>query len=161
MAEQVRDVAIVGGGPAGLSAGLYLCRSNVDTVLFEQELTGGQALYSPLIENYPGFPEGIVGAELTERMKTQAERFGLETRTFAMVEGIKDGGDAKTLLLENGQALARAVIIATGRHPRKMGIPGEDQYTGHGISYCLSLIHISEPTRLGMNSYAVFCLKKK
>src|SRR5450756_876863 len=136
MAEQVRDVAIVGGGPAGLSAGLYLCRSNVDTVLFERELTGGQALYSPLIENYPGFPEGIVGAELTEKMKTQAERFGLETRTFAMVEGIKDGGDAKTLLLENGQALARAVIIATGRHPRKMGIPGEDQYTGHGISYC-------------------------
>ena len=136
MAEQVRDVAIIGGGPAGLSAGLYLCRSKVDTVLFEQELTGGQAVYSPLIENYPGFPDGIPGAELIEKMKTQAERFGLETTTFARVGGIEDGGEVKTLLLENGQATARAVIIASGRSPRKMGIPGEDEYTGHGISYC-------------------------
>ena len=136
MSDEVRDVAIIGGGPAGLSAGLYLCRSKVDTVLFERELPGGQALYSPLIENYPGFPEGIGGAELTEKMKVQAEKFGLETRTFAAVEGVKDGGEIKTLLLESGKAQARAVIVATGRHPRKMGIPGEDEYTGRGISYC-------------------------
>ena len=136
MSDEVRGVAITGGGPAGLSAGLYLCRSKVDTVLFEQELTGGQALYSPLIENYPGFPEGIGGAELVERIKTQAERFGLEIATFSRVDGIDDGGDMKTLMLENGQVRARAIIVATGRHPRKMGIPGEDEYTGRGISYC-------------------------
>jgi thioredoxin reductase (NADPH) len=136
MTEPVRDVAIVGGGPAGLSAGLYLCRSKVDAVLYERELTGGQAVYSPLIENYPGFPEGIEGAELVGRIKTQAERFGLETTTFARVEGLKDGGETKTLLLEDGEVRARAVIIASGRSPRKMGIPGEDEYTGRGISYC-------------------------
>jgi thioredoxin reductase (NADPH) len=136
MTDSVRDVAVVGGGPAGLSAGLYLCRSKVDTVLLEQELTGGQAALSPLIENYPGFPEGISGAELVERIKTQAERFGLETTTFARVEKIEDGGDVKALMLENGQVSARAVIIASGRSPRKMGIPGEDEYTGRGISYC-------------------------
>ena len=136
MTEQVRDVAIIGGGPAGLTAGLYLCRSKVDSVLFEQELTGGQALYSPLIENYPGFPEGIAGAELVEKIKYQAEKFGLETNTFSRVDGIENGGGVKVLLLENGEARARAVIIASGRSPRKMGIPGEDEYTGRGISYC-------------------------
>ena len=136
MTDEVRDVAIIGGGPAGLTAGLYLCRSKVDSVLFEQELTGGQALYSPLIENYPGFPEGIAGAELVEKIKYQAEKFGLETNTFSRVDGIENGGGVKVLLLENGEARARAVIIASGRSPRKMGIPGEDEYTGRGISYC-------------------------
>jgi thioredoxin reductase (NADPH) len=136
MTDEVRDVAIIGGGPAGLTAGLYLCRSKVDSVLFEQELTGGQALYSPLIENYPGFPEGIAGAELVEKIKDQAEKFGLETNTFSRVDGIENGGGVKVLLLENGEARARAVIIASGRSPRKMGIPGEDEYTGRGISYC-------------------------
>jgi len=136
MTDAVRDVVIIGGGPAGLTAGLYLCRSQVDTVLLEQELAGGQAVYSPLIENYPGFPEGISGAELIERMSAQVDRFGLEVKTFARVLDMSDGGPVKTMSLEKGQLRARAVIVASGRSPRKMGIPGEDEYTGKGISYC-------------------------
>jgi thioredoxin reductase (NADPH) len=136
MTGEVRDVAIIGGGPAGLSAGLYLCRSKIDTVLFEQQLTGGQASDSPLIENYPGFPEGIAGAELLEKMATQAERFGLETITFMRVDGIEDEGEVKTLLLEKGLIKAQAVIIASGRGPKKMGIPGEDEYLGLGVCTC-------------------------
>lgn len=136
MNKPERDVAIIGGGPAGLTAGLYLCRSDVDAVVLEQELPGGQAVYSPLIENYPGFPEGISGADLVDRMKAQVERFGLEIETFAKVTGMIDGDPLKTLELEDGRIKARAVIVATGRSPRKMGIPGEEEYIGRGVSYC-------------------------
>lgn len=136
MSDDVRDVAIIGGGPAGLTAGLYLCRAKIDAVMLEQQLPGGQAVYSPLIENYPGFPEGISGAELIELMKKQVDRFELEIKTFAPVLELKQDGQVKTLVLENGELHANAVIVATGRSPRKMGIPGEEEYTGRGISYC-------------------------
>jgi len=136
LAENIRDVAIIGGGPAGLTAGLYLCRAKIDTILLEQQLTGGQAVNSPLIENYPGFPEGISGAELVERMKQQVDRFGLEARTFAKVMKITLEGQVKTIALEDGEIKATSVIVTSGRSPRKMGIPGEDEYTGRGISYC-------------------------
>jgi len=134
--ENIRGVAIVGGGPAGLTAGLYLCRAKIDTILLEQQLTGGQAVNSPLIENYPGFPEGISGAELVERMKQQVNRFGLEARTFAKVMKLSLEGPVKTIALEDGEIKATSVIVASGRSPRKMGIPGEEEYTGRGISYC-------------------------
>lgn len=136
MPEPVREVAIIGGGPAGLTAGLYLCRSKVDTVLLEQQLPGGQAVNSPLIENYPGFPEGIAGAELLSRMKDQVEKFGLEIMSFAKVEGIRNDTPVKTLMLDDEEIQAHSIIVATGRSPRKMGIPGEEEYTGRGISYC-------------------------
>lgn len=137
MAETTRDVAIVGGGPAGLTAGLYLCRAKIDAVLLELQLPGGQAVYSPMIENYPGFPQGIPGAELIEKMKEQADRFGLETRTFAGVSRVINGGPEKGLEMEDGSVVrARAVVIASGRSPRKMGIPGEEEFSGRGISYC-------------------------
>jgi thioredoxin reductase (NADPH) len=130
-------VGIVGGGPAGLTAGLYLCRAKIDTVLLELQLPGGQAVYSPMIENYPGFPQGIPGAELVEKMKEQADRFGLETRTFAGVSRVINGGPDKGLEMEDGSVVrARAVVIASGRSPRKMGIPGEEEFSGRGISYC-------------------------
>jgi len=136
MPEQTRDVAIIGGGPAGLTAGLYLCRARIDTVLIEQQLTGGQAVNSPLIENYPGFPEGISGAELVERMKKQVDRFELEVKTFAKVMKLTLDGHVKVIELEDGELRATAVIVTSGRSPRKMGIPGEDEFTGRGISYC-------------------------
>ena len=136
MPEQVRDVAIIGGGPAGMTAGLYLCRDNVDTVLLEQQLTGGQAVNSPLIENYPGFPEGISGLDLVDKIKQQVDRFGLEARTFAKVMRLSLDGNVKVITLEDSVLRANAIIVATGRSPRKMGIPGEEQYTGRGISYC-------------------------
>lgn len=136
MTDAIRDVAIIGGGPCGLAAGLYLCRARIDAVLLEQMLTGGQAVYSPLIENYPGFPDGIPGPDLVELMKAQVDRFGLEIKTFAPVVELSFEGDAKVLKLEEGEIRAYSVIVAAGRSPKKMGIPGEDEYTGRGISYC-------------------------
>ena len=136
MTQAVRDVAVVGGGPCGLTAGLYLCRARIDAVLLDEQLTGGQAVYSPLIENYPGFPDGISGVDLVELMKKQTDRFGLEIETFSPVNGLRLEGDLKVLSLDGGELKARAVIVASGRSPRKLGIPGEEEYTGRGISYC-------------------------
>ena len=136
MTEEIRDVAIIGGGPSGLTAGLYLCRAKIDAVLLDEQLTGGEAAYSPLIENYPGFPEGVSGADLMEKIKAQADRFGLEVKTFAKVMNLGVDGQVKTVQLENGEVGARVVIVTTGRSPRKMGIPGEEEFSGRGISYC-------------------------
>jgi len=134
--DVTREVVVIGGGPAGLTAGLYLCRGKIDALLLEKQLTGGQAVNSPLIENYPGFPEGISGADLVEKMKQQADRFGLETRTFAAVTGVEADGPVKRVVLEDGEVEAKALIVASGRSPRKIGIPGEEEYFGRGISYC-------------------------
>jgi thioredoxin reductase (NADPH) len=136
MPGEIRDVAVIGGGPAGLTAGLYLCRARIDVVLAEQQLTGGQAVNSPLIENYPGFPEGISGADLLEKIKAQVDRFELEIKTFSKVVRLTLDGQDKVLEFEEGELRAKAVIVASGRSPRKMGIPGEEEYTGRGISYC-------------------------
>lgn len=136
MADVTREVVVIGGGPAGLTAGLYLCRGKIDALLLEKQLTGGQAVNSPLIENYPGFPEGISGADLVEKMKQQADRFGLETRTFAAVTGVEADGPVKRVILEDGEVEAKALVVASGRSPRKIGIPGEEEYFGRGISYC-------------------------
>lgn len=136
MGDETREVAVIGGGPAGLTAGLYLSRAKIDAVLLDQELTGGEALYSPLIENFPGFPDGISGADLMEKMKAQAERFGLEVRTFSRAVDLAVGDGGMRVKLETGELEARSVIVATGRSPRKMGIPGEEEYVGRGVSHC-------------------------
>jgi len=136
MGEKVREVVIIGGGPAGLTAGLYLGRADVDTVLLDRELTGGQVITAPLIENYPGFPDGVEGTEIVGRMKKQAEKFGLEVKTFTQATGVTINDGVMTLHLESGELNARALIVATGRNPHKMGIPGEEEFNGRGISYC-------------------------
>lgn len=136
MSGTVRQTVIIGGGPAGLSAGIYLCRSKIDAILLEQQMPGGQAINSPLIENYPGFPEGIDGAELTGLFKKQADRFGLEIKTFTSVSGITIDNEFKKLLTDNGEFKASSVIVATGRSPGKLEIPGEKEMLGRGISYC-------------------------
>ncbi|MBN2169432.1 MAG: thioredoxin-disulfide reductase [Actinobacteria bacterium] len=130
------ETVIIGGGPAGLTAGLYLCRSRIRTVLLEKQLPGGQAVNSPLIENYPGFPEGIDGMELISLFKQQADNFGLDTKTFEAVTSVEVSNGVKILKTDKEEVKANAVIVATGRSPKKMGIPGEDEYMGKGISYC-------------------------
>lgn len=119
-----------------MTAGLYLCRSRIRTVLLEKQLPGGQAVNSPLIENYPGFPEGIDGMELISLFKQQADNFGLDTKTFEAVTSVEVSNGVKILKTDKEEVKANAVIVATGRSPKKMGIPGEDEYMGKGISYC-------------------------
>jgi thioredoxin reductase (NADPH) len=130
------DIAIVGGGPAGLTAALYAARARARTVVFEQGIPGGQIITTDWVENYPGFPKGLSGQELGDLMLAQAEEFGAEVRSFAPVEKIEPADLDFVVTADGEQYLARAVIIATGAIPRKLGIPGEAEYTGRGVSWC-------------------------
>ncbi|MBW1916628.1 MAG: thioredoxin-disulfide reductase [Deltaproteobacteria bacterium] len=129
------DLVIVGGGPAGLTAGIYAGRARIKTVLIEKLITGGQVMTSELVENYPGFPDGVSGFELSQRMRDQAERFGLEIINDEVLE-LKPGDPCHTLVLAEQQLTCQAVIIASGVKPNQLGIPGEEALTGRGVSYC-------------------------
>ena len=130
------QLIIIGGGPAGLAAGLYAARARLKTVLMEKGGAGGQVLLTDWIENYPGFPEGISGFELADLMTKHAVRFGLESRT-ASVSALDLNGECKTVILENGEQITcQSIILATGARPNKLGIPGEAELTGKGVSYC-------------------------
>ncbi len=128
------EVVIIGGGPAGLTAGLYTARAGLKSLLIERGAFGGQILNAPLVENYPGFPEGISGAELGALMHQQAAKYGLKTLT-AEVTGVKAGRTHK-VITDGGSFEAGAVIIAVGSEYRKLGVPGEETLVGHGVSYC-------------------------
>ncbi|HUT97241.1 MAG TPA: thioredoxin-disulfide reductase [Dehalococcoidales bacterium] len=128
------EVVIIGGGPAGLTAGLYTARAGLKSLLIERGAFGGQILDAPLVENYPGFPEGISGAELGALMHQQAIKYGLKTVT-AEVTGVKAGRTHK--IAADGRSFeAKAVIIAAGSEYSKLGVPGEETLVGHGVSYC-------------------------
>jgi thioredoxin reductase (NADPH) len=136
MASYNYDVIIIGGGPAGLTAGLYAGRGRFKTLLLEKLITGGQVMTTDWVDNYPGFPEGIAGYELSQRMRDQAERFGVEIRS-AEVSGLKPGSPHHTVVLEGGEEIVgRAIIIASGAQPRRAGFPGELEFTGKGVGYC-------------------------
>lgn len=130
-------VVIIGSGPAGLTAALYTARAQLKPVVIAGNQLGGQVALTHEIENYPGFPNGgLSGPDLVERMKTQAEEFGAEI-IFDMVEGVDfTGGSPFTVKTMGDEFLADSVIIAIGADPRKLGIPGEAEYTGTGVSYC-------------------------
>ncbi len=128
------EVVIIGGGPAGLTAGLYTARAGLKSLLIERGAFGGQILNAPLVENYPGFPEGISGAELGALMHQQAAKYGLKTGT-AEVTGVKAGRTHK-VITDGGSFEAKAIIIAAGSEYRKLGVPGEETLVGHGVSYC-------------------------
>ncbi|MDY0340864.1 MAG: thioredoxin-disulfide reductase [Coriobacteriia bacterium] len=131
------DIAVIGGGPAGLTAALYASRARAKTVVFETALPGGQIMTTDWVENYPAFPEGISGAELGELMHRQAVQFGAEFRTFASIESIVPQGLDFVLTDSEGETLlARSVILATGAVPKRLDVPGEAEYTGHGVSWC-------------------------
>lgn len=132
----IYDVVIIGGGPAGLTAGLYCGRARLKTILLEKAAIGGQAATSDIIENYPGFPGGINGFELTETMKKHALEFGMETSEIKPVSSIETAGDERIVSCENEDYRTRTVIIASGAEPRKLGVPGEDEFRGRGVSYC-------------------------
>lgn len=129
------EVIIIGGGPAGLTAGLYTSRSRLRTLLIETGLFGGQITTTELIENYPGFPQGINGAELSQMMEEQAKRFGLETVNQEVLE-VRLEEDWKVVRTHESDYYSEALIISSGTEYRKLGIPGEDAFIGKGVSFC-------------------------
>jgi len=133
--QRVWDVAVVGGGPAGLSAALYAARKNLSTILITMDL-GGQVGITHLVTNYPGLPV-IEGPELVRLMFEQAYMYGLERLIGERVTGVRLEGRAKVLELRSGKEVrARAVIVASGAQKRKLDIPGEDEFAGRGVVYC-------------------------
>ena len=131
----MNDLVIIGGGPAGLTAGLYAARAGIETLLLEKTVPGGQALLTEWIENYPGFPEGIRGSELSEKMEEQARKFGLKT---ALEEVVSITPRPSPILVKtpNKEYETLALIVATGVVPAKLKVPGEEELTGRGVSYC-------------------------
>ena len=129
------DVIIIGGGPAGLSAGIYAARARLSSLLIEKDIVGGLIADAEWVENYPGFPEGISGYDLSHLMEQQALKYGLET-LLAEVTGIEPKSEPKVVKTTQGDFMAKAVIIAGGCERSKLGAPGEAEFTGKGVSYC-------------------------
>ena len=129
------EVIIIGGGPAGLTAGIYTARNRLNSLLIEKSMIGGLIAIVDCIENFPGFPEGISGFELGELMHKQATKHGLET-LLAEVDGVELQGKQKVVKTTEGNFIAKALIIAGGSERSKLGVPGEEKFTGKGVSYC-------------------------
>ena len=135
MSGDIYEVIIIGGGPAGLTAGLYSARAGLTTLLIEKGVFGGQITYAEHVENFAGFPEGINGIELGEKMRAQAEKHGLKTIP-AEVTGLEIKGKLKVVKTTEGDFTGGAVILAGGAVRRKLGVDGETRLTGRGVSYC-------------------------
>lgn len=133
-AEKLYDVAVIGGGPAGLTAAIYLARAKYRVIVVEKEHFGGQITITSEVVNYPGVAK-MSGAELTETMRLQAQNFGAEFM-LAEVESLDVNGDIKTVNTSRGSIFCFGVLIATGAHPRMVGFAGEEEFKGHGVAYC-------------------------
>jgi len=129
------DLVIIGGGPGGLTAGIYASRALLNVVLIEKLVSGGQVLVTDWVENYPGFPDGISGPDLVDNFVNHAKNIGLKTEYGDVIE-IQTEGDIKKVILEDRTITARSVIIGSGASPRKLGVPGEEKFFGKGISSC-------------------------
>ena len=131
------DLVVVGAGPAGLTAALYAAREGIETLVIERAGVGGQAGTTERIDNYPGFSQGIGGAELADQMRAQVERFGVEILPAQAVTEIMAQGDYKLVRTEAGdEYCSRALLLATGSHYRRLGVPGEEDFIGAGIHFC-------------------------
>jgi thioredoxin reductase (NADPH) len=137
MSDEILNTIVVGSGPAGYTAALYLARAEYKPLVLAGSLTpGGQLVNTTMVENFPGFPEGILGPELMEKMQEQAEKFGAQVEYTDVLEADLTG-DIKTLSTDDGETYkARSVILTVGSEYRKLGIPGEEEFAGRGVSYC-------------------------
>ena len=135
MSDVEYDVIIIGGGPAGMTAGLYASRACLKSLMLEKMILGGQMMTTTKVENWPGYPGGIEGPELMMRFQEHCVEFGLETG-YGTVEKIIDNGNTKTLLVDGKEMTCKAVIIASGVIPRRLGVEGEEALVGKGVSYC-------------------------
>jgi thioredoxin reductase (NADPH) len=129
------DVIIIGSGPAGLTAAIYTTREDIETLIFERGAVGGLAAVTDKIDNYPGFPDGVMGLKLADDLRKQAERFGAVIE-LGEVTALKDEGEYKRLETTSGDMLAKAVLVATGSDYKKIGAPGETEYYARGVHYC-------------------------
>jgi thioredoxin reductase (NADPH) len=129
------DMIVIGGGPAGYTAALYAARSGLSVLVLEKLSAGGQMTNTEQIDNYPGFPEGIGGFELGERMQKGALRFGAENQ-FSEVKSVELSGQVKIVRTRKKEFQARTVVLAAGAYPRKTGVEGEDRFAGRGVAYC-------------------------
>jgi thioredoxin reductase (NADPH) len=129
------DLVIIGGGPAGLAAGLYAARARLKVILVEKIVVGGQIIISDWIENYPGFPEGLSGSDLAQRFSEQAKKFGLQIENNAVVS-VELSDPVKTIVLSDRTVTTHTIIVATGASPKKLGVPGEETFYGRGVSSC-------------------------
>jgi thioredoxin reductase (NADPH) len=130
------DLVIIGAGPAGLTAAIYGARSGLSVLVLERTAPGGQAATTDVIENYPGFPQGIRGPELSASMEDQAKRFGASFKTIAQVGTLERENGAFRIKAGDESFIAKAVIVASGADPTRLGVPGEDALIGKGVSYC-------------------------
>ena len=133
--NQVRDVVMIGAGPSALAAAIYTTREDIDTVLYEKATIGGLAAITDVVDNYPGFPEGIEGLTLAGHLEKQAERFGAHIE-FGEASNIRVEGKYKILTIDGQDVKAKAVLIATGSDYKKIGVPGEKEFYGRGVHYC-------------------------
>jgi thioredoxin reductase (NADPH) len=129
------DLIIIGAGPAGLTAGIYAARRNLDFLILEGLIPGGQLAWNGLIENYPGFPDGVSGSELALKMKEQAEKAGARIINGQVTE-LRKEGEGKFTVIAGQEYQAKTVIVASGSQPRKLNVPGEAELVGKGVSYC-------------------------
>ena len=133
--DKVYDVVIVGGGPGGYTAALYAARAGLDVLIVERLSAGGQMNLTGQIDNYPGFPEGVDGFGLSMSMQQQAERFGAKTK-YAEVLKLELEGVIKKVVTNEGEYLAKSVVISTGANPRPLGVDRESEMIGRGVGYC-------------------------
>ncbi|MDB5160252.1 MAG: putative thioredoxin reductase [Candidatus Saccharibacteria bacterium] len=135
MDNSVKEVVMIGAGPSSLAAAIYTTREDIDTTLYEKSAIGGLAAITDIVDNYPGFPEGIEGLTLAGYLEKQAERFGAHI-DFGDVTALREEGDVKVVTVDGAEVKAKVVLIATGSDYKKIGVPGEAELYGRGVHYC-------------------------